>query len=80
MIRWKNIGLIGAGTFFCNRYMDAPKPVYQELLSLVQDKDYFVLTPMWTISSEGGIDKQRLFYTQGDYALAMYGTLPSENV
>ena len=27
-----------------NRYMDAPKPVYEDLLSLVKNKDYFVLT------------------------------------
>ena len=27
-----------------NRYMDAPKPVYKDLLSLVRDKDYFVIT------------------------------------
>ena len=30
---------------YINRYMDAPRPVYKELLQLVQDKDYFVLTP-----------------------------------
>ena len=29
---------------YINRYMDAPKPVYDALLKLVQDKDYFVLT------------------------------------
>ena len=29
---------------FVNRYKDAPKPVYQNLLKLVKDKDYFVLT------------------------------------
>ena len=27
-----------------NRYEDAPKPVYDKLLSLIQNKDYFVLT------------------------------------
>ena len=27
-----------------NRYVDAPKPVYRQLLSLVQGRDYFVLT------------------------------------
>ena len=26
-----------------NRYMDPPKPVYQELLELVRDREYFVL-------------------------------------
>ena len=27
-----------------NRYMDAPKPVYDKLLELVRDRDYFVIT------------------------------------
>ncbi len=27
-----------------NRYIEPPKPVYQDLLELVKDKDYFVLT------------------------------------
>ena len=29
---------------YINRYMDAPKPVYDDILKLVQDKDYFVIT------------------------------------
>ena len=29
---------------YINRYMDAPRPVYQDLYELVKDKDYFVLT------------------------------------
>lgn len=29
---------------FVNRYMDAPKPVYNDLLKLVANKDYFVIT------------------------------------
>ena len=29
---------------FVNRYQDAPKPIYEELLKLVADKDYFVIT------------------------------------
>ena len=29
---------------YINRYMDAPKPVYDRLYELVEDKDYFVLT------------------------------------
>ena len=29
---------------FLNRYCDPPKPVYKNLLELVKDKDYFVLT------------------------------------
>ena len=55
---------------FCNRYLDAPKPVYQELLSLVQDKDYFVLTTNVDHQfQKTGFDRHRLFYTQGDYGL-----------
>ena len=53
-----------------NRYMDAPKPLYQELLRLVQDKDYFVIpTNVDHCFQKAGFDKKRLFYTQGDYGL-----------
>jgi len=55
---------------YVNRYVDAPKPVYQELLSLVKDKDYFVLTTnVDHCFQKAGFDKKRLFYTQGDYGL-----------
>ena len=55
---------------FINRYQDAPKPVYDELLELVQDKDYFVITTnVDHCFQEAGFDKKRLFYTQGDYGL-----------
>ena len=55
---------------YINRYLDAPKPVYQELLKLVQGKDYFVLTTnVDHCFQKVGFDKQRLFYTQGDYGL-----------
>ncbi|MCD8397249.1 MAG: Sir2 silent information regulator family NAD-dependent deacetylase, partial [Lachnospiraceae bacterium] len=53
-----------------NRYMNAPKPVYQELFSLIKDKDYFVLTTnVDHCFQKAGFDKKRLFYTQGDYGL-----------
>lgn len=53
-----------------NRYMDPPKPVYQNLLELVKNKDYFVLTTnVDHCFQKAGFDKQRLFYTQGDYGL-----------
>ena len=53
-----------------NRYMDAPKPVYQRLLELVKDKDYFVITTnVDHCFQKAGFDKNRLFYTQGDYGL-----------
>ena len=55
---------------FINRYMDPPKPVYKQLLDLVRDKDYFVLTTnVDHCFQKAGIDKARLFYTQGDYGL-----------
>ena len=53
-----------------NRYMDAPKPVYEELFRLVKDKDYFVITTnVDHCFQKAGFDKKRLFYTQGDYGL-----------
>ena len=55
---------------YINRYQDAPKPVYQDLFSLVKDKDYFVLTTnVDHCFQKVGFDKKRLFYTQGDYGL-----------
>ena len=55
---------------YINRYMDPPKPVYQDLFQLVQGKDYFVLTTnVDHCFQKAGFDKQRLFYTQGDYGL-----------
>lgn len=53
-----------------NRYMDAPKPIYKELLNLIKDKDYFVITTnVDHCFQKAGFDKNRLFYTQGDYGL-----------
>lgn len=53
-----------------NRYTDAPKPVYENLLRLVKDKDYFVITTnVDHCFQKAGFDKKRLFYTQGDYGL-----------
>ena len=55
---------------FVNRYMDAPKPVYDQLLTIVKDKDYFVITTnVDHCFQKAGFDKKRLFYTQGDYGL-----------
>ena len=55
---------------YINRYMTAPKPVYEKLFALVRDKDYFVLTTnVDHCFQKAGFDKQRLFYTQGDYGL-----------
>ena len=53
-----------------NRYMDPPRPVYDDLFRLVKDRDYFVLTTnVDHCFQKAGFDKKRLFYTQGDYGL-----------
>ncbi len=58
-----------------NRYENPPKPVYARLLNLVKDKDYFVITTnVDHCFQKAGIDKQRLFYTQGDYGLFQCST------
>jgi len=55
---------------YINRYMRSPKRVYEQLLALVKDKDYFVLTTnVDHCFQKAGFDKKRLFYTQGDYGL-----------
>lgn len=55
---------------YINRYTDAPKTVYADLLRLVKDKDYFVITTNVDHQfQKAGFDKKRLFYTQGDYGL-----------
>ena len=55
---------------YYNRYIDTPKPVYEELLDLVKDKDYFVITTNVDHRFQAaGFDKKRLYYTQGDYGL-----------
>ena len=53
-----------------NRYLDPPKPIYENLLKLVKNKDYFVITTnVDHCFQKAGFDKRRLFYTQGDYGL-----------
>ncbi len=53
-----------------NRYVPAPKNTYVKLHELVKGKDYFVITTNVDHQFQvSGFDKQRLFYTQGDYGL-----------
>lgn len=53
-----------------NRYNPIPSDLYERLLALVRDKDYFVLTTnVDHCFQRAGFDKKRLFYTQGDYGL-----------
>lgn len=55
---------------YINRYQNIPKNTYNNLLKLVQNKDYFVLTTnVDHCFQKAGFDKHRLFYTQGDYGL-----------
>ena len=59
-----------ARNIYINRYLPAPKPVYDHLLALVKDRNYFVITTnVDHCFQRAGFDKNRLFYTQGDYGL-----------
>lgn len=55
---------------FVNRYDAGIGKPYADLLELIKDKDYFVLTTNVDHQFQlAGFDKERLFYTQGDYGL-----------
>ena len=55
---------------FINRYDAGIGKPYSDLLELIKDKDYFVLTTNVDHQFQlAGFDKKRLFYTQGDYGL-----------
>ena len=55
---------------YVNRYVMPPVPVYSILLDLVKNRDYFVITTNVDHQfQKAGFDKERLFYTQGDYGL-----------
>lgn len=55
---------------YYNRYDTDAGKAYLDLLKLVEDKDYFVLTTNVDHQFQlAGFDKQWLFYTQGDYGL-----------
>lgn len=55
---------------YVNRYDVSVGKPYSDLLELVKDKDYFVLTTNVDHQFQmAGFDKKRLFYTQGDYGL-----------
>lgn len=59
-----------ARNIYFNRYVEAPKPVYNDLFSIVKDKEYFVITTNVDHQFQrAGFDKKRLFYTQGDFGL-----------
>ncbi len=53
-----------------NRYDSIEAKPHKDLLQLIHDKDYFVLTTnVDHLFQKTGFDKNRLFYTQGDYGL-----------
>lgn len=59
-----------ARNIYINRYLEPPKPVYRELLKLMEGKNYFVITTnVDHCFQRAGFEKTRLFYTQGDYGL-----------
>lgn len=55
---------------YVNRYDVTAGAPYLDLRSLMEDRDYFVLTTNVDHQLQlAGFDKRRLFYTQGDYGL-----------
>ncbi len=55
---------------YCNRYIDVDNGTYKALFELVKDRNYFVITTNVDHQfQKAGFDKERLFYTQGDYGL-----------
>lgn len=55
---------------YLERYKDGAKSLYKKLLDIVKDKNYFVITTNVDHQFQlAGFDKNRLFYTQGDYGL-----------
>ena len=55
---------------YLNRYKDGAKPLYKKINEIIKDKNYFVITTNVDHQFQlAGFDKNRLFYTQGDYGL-----------
>lgn len=55
---------------YLNRFCPPPIPVYENLLELVRGKNYFVITTnVDHCFQRAGFDKNRMFYTQGDFGL-----------
>ena len=55
---------------YLNRYTATENGTYKTLYDIVKDKDYFVLTTNVDHQfQKAGFDKNRLFYTQGDFGL-----------
>lgn len=55
---------------FINRYKNQNDETYNNLLKLINNKEYFVITTnVDHCFQKAGINKDKLFYTQGDYGL-----------
>lgn len=55
---------------YVNRYKVGPTKLYKHLLNIIKNKNYFVITTNVNHQFQlSGFDKERLFYTQGDYGL-----------
>lgn len=55
---------------YLNRYKTPPGKPYEDLYNLIKDKNYFVITTnVDHLFQRSGFNKDRLFYTQGDYGL-----------
>ncbi len=55
---------------YVNRYLEQESKTYKNLLEIIKDKDYFVLTTnVDHMFLDNGFLKEKLFYTQGDYGL-----------
>lgn len=55
---------------YINRYIAPVGEPYKSLLKIIRDKDYFVLTTNVDHQFQlAGFNKEKLFYTQGDYGL-----------
>ena len=55
---------------YINRYAKIPNNTYKNLYEIIKDKNYFVITTnVDHCFQRAGFDKNRMFYTQGDYGL-----------
>ena len=65
---------------YINRYQDAPKPVYENLLKLVKDKDYFVLTTnVDHCFQKAGFDKTPFLHPRRLWTLSVFQTMLQQN-
>ncbi len=55
---------------YINRYLEEENGIYKKLYNIIKNKNYFVITTNVDHQFQMvGFDKERLFYTQGDYGL-----------